>query len=143
MGKEELISLINKKESQINYIYLYFSDLIGNEKQVVINKKQIYELLEGKIFVDSSEILGLLSVFDDEYMIMPDLNSLSINNTEPDRFISMNCKLYEINGSIHELDVNSVKSELINSASNLGIAESELFEKYFSNNQSVVPIYKS
>lgn len=141
MGQQDIIRMIVNND--VNALQIFFSDVIGNEKHVSLEKSDIHYLLNDKIWVDASDVTGLLNICDDEYLLKPDLKSFRLEslNGKGKKKAILKCNVYEQNGSLHELNANLVYSELCNVAKENGINVNEFFKMNFNNNK-VMPIIK-
>ena len=118
MGQKDIISMIVNND--VKALQVFFSDVAGNEKQVSLETDDINSLMSDNVWVDASDVTGLLNICEDEYLLKPDLKSFrleSINGNGKKKAI-FRCTVFEQNGSLHELNVKSAYSNLCNIAKN-------------------------
>lgn len=142
MGQLDIISMIVNND--VKALQVFFNDVAGNEKQVSLETNDINNLMNDKVWVDASDVTGLLNICEDEYLLKPDLKSFrleSINGNGKKKAI-FKCTVFEQNGSLHELNVQSAYSNLCTIAKNTGVDEDDFFKVNFNNN-NVLPIIKN
>lgn len=141
MGQQDIISMIVNND--VKALQVFFSDVAGNEKQVSLEANDINYLMNDKVWVDASDVTGLLNICEDEYLLKPDLKSFRLEgiNGNGKKKAVFKCTVFEQNGSLHELNIESTYSNLCNMAKERGIDEMEFFKINF-NNKKVLPIIK-
>lgn len=141
MGQQDIISMIVNND--VKALQVFYSDVAGNEKQVLLDASDINYLMNDKVWVDASDVTGLLNICEDEYLLKPDLKSFrleSINGNGKKKAV-FKCTVFEQNGSLHELNIESVYSNLCNVAKENGINEIDFFKINFNSNKAL-PIIK-
>ena len=58
------------KTNKINSktIYLYFKDILGNEKHITISKELLNNAVNCGLMVDGSDIVGITEIFESEFI---------------------------------------------------------------------------
>lgn len=100
------------KEINNKIIYLYFSDIAGNEKYLTISSKMLNNAVNCGLLIDSSDIAGIAEIFESEYVIYPQLDSLQIKKIENQSYYSYKCTVTTIGG----ININKCLNELMNNA---------------------------
>jgi glutamine synthetase len=135
MGQQDILQMITNNE--LNSLSVKFSDIGGNQKSFMLKDESINDLFNNGIWVDSSDVIGLLSICDDDLLLKPDLSSFMFND---DRAATINCKVFRINGSVHEINATEELSSLMQKASLMGIDSSFKIDDYLMSNSSGVQV---
>ena len=105
---------MNKNKINNKTIYLFFSDITGNEKCLTICKNQLDKAVKCGLRVDGSDIIGITEIFESEYLLYPQLNTIQIRKIENQLYFSYKCIVTTIDG----INVNECSTELMNIALN-------------------------
>ena len=86
MTKDEIYKLV--EENRVRYIALWFTDITGAVKSVVVPAKQLASVLENGVHFDGSSIEGVARVAESDMMLIPDLDTFTLlpwNNNDEER----------------------------------------------------------
>lgn len=102
------------KTTKINShtIYLYFKDVLGNEKFITINKEQLNNAVNCGLLVDGSDIVGITEIFESEFVLFPLVSNVKYIKVNEQIYYSYNCKVTTTEGT----DINLCSKELLEKA---------------------------
>jgi len=99
MTKEEIYKLV--EENRVRYIALWFTDITGAVKSVVVPAKQLASVLENGVHFDGSSIEGFARVAESDMMLIPDLDTFTIlpwHNNDEERTARLICGVHTPQG---------------------------------------------
>ncbi len=99
--KQDIINEI--KKSNISYIKLIFTDLLGNIKGISYPLNKLNEIFVNYISIDGSNILGFNNVYNSTLYLKADLNSLRIIKLYNENIAVFFCDIYEDKNKVHPL----------------------------------------
>lgn len=76
MTKDEILELVN--EADIRSISLWFTDIIGNVKSVMIPSGELESVIENGIWFDGSSIEGFARIAESDMVLRPDLKTFGL-----------------------------------------------------------------
>jgi glutamine synthetase len=102
--KEEVLELLDKHK--VNYIRLWFSDILGQLKGMTITRSEISEVLEHGQGFDGSSIEGFVRIEESDLEAKPDLDTFMIIPWElgEERVAVVFCDIYTPHGEPYEGD---------------------------------------
>src|SRR5690606_562069 len=84
MTKEDIFKLV--EEHRVRYIALWFTDIAGSVKSVIVPAKQLGSVMDNGVHFDGSSIEGFARVAESDMVLIPDINTFTIlpwhNNDE-------------------------------------------------------------
>ncbi|NCO54533.1 MAG: hypothetical protein COS14_06090 [Bacteroidetes bacterium CG02_land_8_20_14_3_00_31_25] len=102
------------KTNKINSktIYLYFKDILGNEKHITISKELLNNAVNCGLMVDGSDIVGITEIFESEFILFPLINKVQFIEVNEQLYCSYKCKVTTTEG----IDISSCSNELLDIA---------------------------
>ncbi|MFC2173640.1 glutamine synthetase family protein, partial [Acidobacteriota bacterium] len=76
MSKEEVLR--KAKDSEIRFLRLQFTDIMGSIKNVEVPENQFEKALDGQVLFDGSSIEGFSRIEESDMLLKPDLSSFSV-----------------------------------------------------------------
>ena len=100
MNRNEILNLLKKEK--VAYLRLWFTDIMGHNKNVEVPASQFGKALDGQILFDGSSIRGFARIEESDMLLVPDYKTLTIFPwTECDGKIArLICDVYNSDGSI-------------------------------------------
>ncbi|HBF88493.1 MAG TPA: hypothetical protein DDX39_07620 [Bacteroidales bacterium] len=131
-------SILKKvKRDNVSQIKLLFHDILGAEKTLTIPVSKIDELFNKNIWIDASDVEGLLSICDDEMYLFPKTDSYSIvMKHEGEINAIIKCDVFLRDGSLYKKSLKNEGKLIITEAKNRGygsMSEDELVNFLFTN----------
>lgn len=137
--KEEVLELLDTHK--VNYIRLWFSDILGRLKGMTITRSEIAEVLEHGQGFDGSSIEGFVRIEESDLEAKPDLETFTIIPWElgNERVAVIFCDVYTPHGEPYEGDSRYILKRQLKEIANDGFRaylgpEMEYF--YFKNNDN-------
>ena len=133
--------LKSARDNDVKFIRLWFSDILGNLKGVVITIEELPDALDNGVGFDGSSIQGFARTNESDMVAMPDLNTFSILPWRPreNAVARLFCDILKPDGKPFEGDPRFVLKRNVENATKKGFTyyvgpELEYF--YFKNQQS-------
>jgi len=143
--KEEVLELLDKHE--VNYIRLWFSDILGCLKGMTITRSEIAEVLEHGQGFDGSSIEGFVRIEESDLEAKPDLDTFTIIPWElgNEKVALVFCDIFTPHGEPYEGDSRHVLKKQLKEIAKEGFSaylgpEMEYF--YFKNAHTAETIDK-
>ncbi|MBN2690168.1 MAG: type I glutamate--ammonia ligase [Gammaproteobacteria bacterium] len=76
MDKDTILKML--KEQKVAYLRLWFTDILGQNKNVEVPSSQFAKALDGQILFDGSSIEGFSRIEESDMILVPDYNSFII-----------------------------------------------------------------
>ena len=76
MNISDIINICNN--SDVRYLRLQFTDILGVNKNVEVPKSQFEKALRGEIFFDGSSIEGFARIDESDMLLVPDLETFTV-----------------------------------------------------------------
>lgn len=76
MTKNEILSIL--KENKVAYLRLWFTDIMGHNKNVEVPASQFEKALDGQILFDGSSIDGFSRIEESDMLLYPDFDTFQI-----------------------------------------------------------------
>ncbi len=105
---------MNNNKINNKTVYLFFSDIAGNEKCLTICTNMLNNAVNSGLLLDGSDIAGISEIFESEYILYPQLNTIQIMEIENQLYFSYKCMVTTFDG----IDVNECSNELMSIALN-------------------------
>lgn len=125
------------KRDNVQDIKLLFNDIMGIEKSLTIAVNKLDDLLNKNVWVDASDVEGLLSICDDEMYLLPKSDSYSIvKNIDGSINAIIKCDIYRHDGTLYNYKNNGSSQNVIKEARDKGyncMSEDELVSFLFTN----------
>lgn len=121
MNKEDILSLID--EERIKYLSLWFTDITGAVKSVVVPAERAEHILDNGVHFDGSSIEGFSRVAESDMLLMPDYNTftvLSWQGDEYDRTARMICTVHTPQGEPFIGDPRNALMRVIQQSEEMG-----------------------
>ena len=135
--------LKSARDNDVKFIRLWFSDILGNLKGVVITIEELSDALDNGVGFDGSSIQGFARTNESDMVAMPDLNTFSVLPWRPreNAVARIFCDILKPNGQPFEGDPRFVLKRNVEKATKKGFTyyvgpELEYF--YFDNQDSTV-----
>ncbi len=142
LTKEKLLKLV--KEENIDFVKLWFTDILGYLKSFEINVNLLEDALTEGMNFDGSSIEGFARIDESDMVAVPDVSTFMILPW-PDEFKvgSMFCDIYKTDGTPYEGCPRYCLKKVLEKASNMGFTfytgpELEFF--YFKDNTNPTPL---
>ncbi|MFB5192119.1 type I glutamate--ammonia ligase [Alicyclobacillus fastidiosus] len=118
--KEEILQ--NAESSNVRYVRLQFTDLLGIVKNVEIPVDQLAKALDNKIMFDGSSIEGFVRIEESDMYLVPDLATWLVFpwDTPQGNIARLICDIHLPDGSPFPGDPRSVLKGVLERAKNLG-----------------------
>lgn len=133
--EKSLTKRINR--DNVKQIKLLFSDVLGIEKSLTISTTKVDDLLNNNIWIDASDVEGLLHICEDEMYLVPKIDTYKIvKDVEGNTTAYISCDVYSSEGKKYEPQKSKLSINVINEARNVGynqMSEEELVSFLFTN----------
>ena len=121
----------------VKQIKLLFSDVLGIEKSLTISTSKVDDLVNNKIWVDASDVEGLLHICEDEMYLVPKVDSYKIvKDIDGNTNAYISCDVYSSDGTKYETAKSILTHSAITEARKIGyneMSEEELVNFLFTN----------
>jgi glutamine synthetase len=109
-------------EQHIQFIVLWFTDIMGIVKSVTIPSRKLSDVIDGGLHFDGSSVEGFARVAESDMVLSPDLSTFSVFPWEGDseRTARLICNVRTINGDPFIGDPRSVLIRVLKDAESLG-----------------------
>ena len=120
MTKKQIDQIAEKEN--LSFIYLQFSDLLGQPKNVVIHIDRLNDVLESGIWFDGSSIEGFARTAESDMLLKPDLDTFAIIPwSEPERRAArLICNAFRPSGRILTADPRLILQKALERARKIG-----------------------
>jgi glutamine synthetase len=120
MDLKTIRKIINKE--RVSFIYLQFSDLLGNSKNVIVNAERLEDIAKDGSWFDGSSIEGFARISESDMLLKPDLSTFAIipwseGGRKTARFI---CDIYQSDGNRYNGDPRFILQKVLKEARALG-----------------------
>lgn len=128
MSVTEVLALL--KNSEVKFVDLRFTDLLGKEHHLTVPASQITEDFlqqEGKMF-DGSSIIGWKAINESDMILMPDLTTAVIDPFFEETTLSIRCTIVDpINKTMYQRDPRVIATKAEEYLRQTGIADGAYF----------------
>ncbi len=144
MGKRTKVDILKlAKESDVKFIRLWFTDMLGQVKSFAITDKEFENALDNGMGFDGSSITGYQDIEESDMIAMPDLDTFAVLPWRPGEkaVARMICNVLNPDKTPYEGDPRHVLKRALKRANDMGFdhfylgPELEFF--YFKNDESV------
>ncbi|EKE01295.1 MAG: hypothetical protein ACD_21C00169G0002 [uncultured bacterium] len=99
MNKNEILNLLKKEK--VAYLRLWFTDIMGHNKNVEVPTSQFSKALDGKVLFDGSSIEGFARIEESDMLLVPDYKTLTIFpwDERGGKVARLICDIYKPDGS--------------------------------------------
>ncbi len=139
--------LITIEEYQIKFINLWFTDITGVVKSIIIPSREINHVLDNGWQFDGSSIEGFSRAAESDMVLLPDLNTFSILpwDAPEERTARLLCSVYTPQGDPFMGDPRTVLARALRNAESMGFTyttgmELEFFLFHRHNGSSILPL---
>ena len=73
--REDVIRMV--EENEVEFIYMQFTDIFGQLKNVAITRSQIEKAVNNQIMIDGSSIEGFTRIHESDQYLYPDLDTFA------------------------------------------------------------------
>ncbi len=110
------------EQEKIAFIYLQFTDLLGQPKNVVIDIDKLDEVLENGIWFDGSSVEGFGRLAESDMLLRPDTDTFAIVPWSPPerKAARLICRAFKPNGRSLPADPRQVLEKALEKAQSLG-----------------------
>ncbi|MEO1286404.1 MAG: type I glutamate--ammonia ligase [Chloroflexota bacterium] len=122
MTKDDILALV--EENNIQYISLWFTDITGTVKSVVVPANKLSNVIETGVHFDGSAVEGFARVAESDMILLPDLNTFAIlpwHNTDEERTARLICGVYTPQGEPFIGDPRNALIRALESASEMNL----------------------
>lgn len=99
MTKDDVLALVD--EQNIRFISLWFTDITGAVKSVVVPAQKLENVIDTGVHFDGSSIEGFARVAESDMVLIPDLNTYAVlpwNNNDEERTARLICGVHTPHG---------------------------------------------
>lgn len=122
MTKENVLALV--EDQNIRYIALWFTDITGAVKSVVVPAHKLENVINNGVHFDGSAIEGFARVAESDMLLLPDINTFTIlpwNNTDEERTARLICGVHTPQGEPFSGDPRNALIRALKSAEEIGL----------------------
>ena len=120
LTKEALLAALD--EQQIKFINLWFTDITGIVKSIILPSRAAQHVLENGWQFDGSSIEGFSRAAESDMLLLPDLNTFAILpwDTHEERTARLICNVHTPQGELFMGDPRTVLIQALNNAEKMG-----------------------
>ncbi len=121
MTKDDILTRMD--EHQVRFVALWFTDITGAVKNVLIPAEKLDAVIENGIHFDGSAIEGFARVAESDMVLKPDLDTFTVlpwNNNDQDRTARLICNVYTPQGEPFIGDPRNALLRVIDNAQEMG-----------------------
>ena len=121
MTKDDILARMD--EHQVRFVALWFTDITGAVKNVLIPAEKLDAVIENGIHFDGSAIEGFARVAESDMVLKPDLDTFTVlpwNNNDQDRTARLICNVYTPQGEPFIGDPRNALLRVIDNAQEMG-----------------------
>jgi glutamine synthetase len=99
MTKDDVLAQV--EQQRVRFISLWFTDIIGAVKSVVVPAKQLENVIDNGVHFDGSSIEGFARVAESDMVLVPDLNTFTVlpwHNNDEERTGRLICTVHTTMG---------------------------------------------
>lgn len=120
MQKQDILNLA--EEAQVRFVALWFTDITGIVKNIVVPMQQLERVIDGGLHFDGSSIEGFARVAESDMVLVPDLATFTILpwTTGEDKTARLVCSVYTTQGEPFIGDPRNVLLRVLKQAQDMG-----------------------
>jgi glutamine synthetase len=121
MTKDDVLALVDDR--QIQFVALWFTDITGAVKNVLVPADKLESVIENGIHFDGSSIEGFARVAESDMVLKPDLKTFTVlpwNNDDQNRTARLICSVYTPQGEPFIGDPRNALLRVIDEAREMG-----------------------
>ncbi len=145
MDKQTILAMLEAE--QVRFVVLWFSDIMGVVKSVIVPVERINEVLDRGVRFDGSSLEGFARVAESDMILTPDLDSFVILpwDSDEDRSARLICRVQTPTGEPFIGDPRNALIKILNKAEDMGYSlkigtELEFYLFRAEANQSLFPL---
>lgn len=122
MTKDDVLALVD--EQNIRYISLWFTDITGAVKSVVVPAQKLENVIDTGVHFDGSSIEGFARVAESDMVLIPDLNTYAVlpwNNNDEERTARLICGVHTPHGDPFNGDPRNALIRALQVAEEMGL----------------------
>ncbi|MEO0599195.1 MAG: glutamine synthetase beta-grasp domain-containing protein [Chloroflexota bacterium] len=123
MTKEDIFDLV--KDQNIRYISLWFTDITGAVKSVVVPAAQLESVINNGVPFDGSAIEGFARVAESDMILLPDINTFTLlpwNNNDEERTARIICGVHTPQGDPFNGDPRNALIRALHAAAEMNLS---------------------
>ncbi|QPC80788.1 glutamine synthetase [Phototrophicus methaneseepsis] len=121
MTRDEVLSQVD--DLGVRFVLLWFTDIVGNIKSVMIPSSRLPAVIDNGIAFDGSAIEGFARVAESDMLLVPDLSTFAIlpwNNDDHNRTARFICTIHTPDGEPFKGDPRYALQRAISAAEEMG-----------------------
>jgi len=121
MTKDEVLALV--EQQRVRYIALWFTDITGAVKSVMIPASELANVIDNGVHFDGSAIEGFARVAESDMVLVPDLNTFAVlpwTNNDADRTARLICTVHTPQGEPFIGDPRNILIQALGQAEVMG-----------------------
>lgn len=123
MTKDDIFALVDEKN--IQYISLWFTDITGSVKSVVVPSSQLEDVINNGVPFDGSAIEGFARVAESDMILLPDLNTFTLlpwNDNDEERTARIICGVHTPQGDPFNGDPRNALIRALHMAAEMNVS---------------------
>lgn len=121
MKKDDVLALVD--EQRVQFIALWFTDIIGSVKSVLVPASEILNIIENGVHFDGSSIEGFARVAESDMVLVPDLRTFAVlpwHNDDENRTARIICTVHTTHGEPFIGDPRSALMRVLSQSEDMG-----------------------
>lgn len=121
MTKDDVLKRVH--DQRVKYISLWFTDITGSVKSVLIPVGQLENVIDNGVHFDGSSIEGFARVAESDMVLVPDLNTFTVlpwHNTDEERTGRLICTVHTTQGEPFIGDPRNALTRALQAAEDMG-----------------------
>ena len=125
MNRQDVLKKI--ADLKIEFVYLLFTDIIGNTKKVTIQSRSLESALDDGVWFDGSSIEGFARICESDMLLKPDVATFSVLPwcSDGHHAAQIICDVYMTNGEPFAGDPRGVLKRVMAKAAAMGTAANQ------------------
>jgi glutamine synthetase len=121
MTKDDVLAQVDERQTQ--YISLWFTDIAGAVKSVIVPVERLENVLDNGVHFDGSSIEGFARVAESDMVLVPDLDTFTLlpwRNSDDERTARLICTVHTPNGEPFIGDPRTALIRVLHQAEEMG-----------------------